>query len=337
MRILTVALMIFSASVAVCGDMQRASLFEVAHSAVLQSKLTQLGGVPFHLKARIVETTNPESTYKAGIEEYWVAPEKWRRTIHSPEFSQTLVTNGTAVFEKNDGDYYPWWLEDLVTAIFDPLPMVDQLKRVNAQIEQPTASEHSSTCSRLQSKEGYLVFCFKGRQGVLDYVVTPGYDATFKDYEEFKGKQIPRRIVIDPEPGTTIEAKITELTELLDADAQLFAVPEPTPPDQHLGSVRVDEETARKLVINTPEITWPAVGKNPTSGKMALFISVDRAGHVREVWPGGSDNSDLEDPAREQVRKWQFKPAGVKGVPVQMETILTFAFQTKLDIPHKKP
>jgi hypothetical protein len=32
--------------------------------------------------------------YHADIEEYWVAPDKWRRTVKTSNFSQTLIVNG---------------------------------------------------------------------------------------------------------------------------------------------------------------------------------------------------------------------------------------------------
>lgn len=155
-------------------DRQMVSLSRVASHAIEQSKLTIQGSVPFHLKASIVETTNPDSTYKAEIDEYWLSPEKWRRTIQSLGFSQTLIVNGDKLSEKDTGDYYPWWLNELVIAIFDPLPMLDQLKQINAQIAEPRGSGGSSVCARLQSKPGILVFCFKSAQGLLDYVVSPG-------------------------------------------------------------------------------------------------------------------------------------------------------------------
>jgi len=62
-----------------------------------------------------------------------------------------------------------------------------------------------------------------------------------------------------------------------------------------------------------------------------MYVSVDRSGHVRETIPLNSDNSDLNDPARRQVEKWQFKPAISGGVPVQVESILTFAFSSKVE------
>jgi hypothetical protein len=223
------------------GDTKPVPLTEVAQHAVEQSKLTSPGSSPFHLKAKIVETTNPDSTYKAEVEEYWVSPEKWRRTITSPDFSQILTANGDRISEQDKGDYFPWWLNDLITAIFDPLPMLDSLSKVSASMQKPSGSERSDSCARWQIKVGtppvensaFLVFCFEGSHGLLDYVVTPGYDANFKDYRDFKRKRIARRLVIDPEPGTTIEAKITELDELTSVDESLFSVQQSTPATEH--------------------------------------------------------------------------------------------------------
>jgi hypothetical protein len=323
------------------GDTKTVPLAEVAQHAVEQSKLTLPGSFPFHLKARIVETTNPDSDYKAEIEEYWVSPEKWRRTISSPGFSQTLIVNRDQISEQDKGDYFPWWLNDLVTAILDPLPILESLKNVNASMQRPSGSEHSNSCARLQTKVGtppaensaFLAICFEGSRGLLESAFTPGYDAQFKDYRDFKNKRVARRFVIDPEPGTTIEANITGLDALTNPDESLFAVQQSTPAMERIGRIQVSEATVRGLSEYTPDILWPSVRSGKTSGVLSVYISVDRSGRVREAWPLNSDNAGLEDPAREQVMKWQFKPAKMRDVPVQTETVLTFAFSTKIGDP----
>lgn len=58
---------------------------------VVQATLAP-GSVPFHIKAVITEGRNTEPI--GHVEMYWVAPNKWRRTIESDDFSQTLVVNG---------------------------------------------------------------------------------------------------------------------------------------------------------------------------------------------------------------------------------------------------
>ncbi len=323
------------------GDTKTVPLAEVAQHAVDQSKLTSPGSSPFHLKATIVETTNPDSTYKGEIEEYWISPEKWRRTIASPGFSQTLIVNGDQVSEQDKGDYLPWWLNDLITAMFDPLPILDSLTKLSASMPKPSGSEYSNSCARFQTRVGtppaensaFLVFCFEGSHGLLESATTPGYEAEFKDYRDFKNKRVARRLVIYPEPGTTIEAKVTELAELTNPDESLFAVAQATPPTERIGSISVPEATVRSLSEYTPDILWPSVRSGNTSGVLSMYISVDRSGHVREAWPLNSDNAGLEDPAREQVMKWQFKPAKIHDAPVQIESVLTLAFNTKIGDP----
>lgn len=219
--------------------------------------------------------------------------------------------------------------------------MLDSLRDLQASMPKPSGSEHSSSCARLQMKVGtppaensaFMVFCFEGSHGLLESAVTPGYGAEFKDYRDFKTRRIARRLVIYPEPGTTIEAKVTELTELTSPDESLFTVQKSTPPTERTARTVVSEGTARSLLESAPDILWPSVRSGKTSGVLSIYISVDRSGHVRETWPLNSDNAGLNDPARDQVMKWQFKPAKMHDVPVQIETVLTLPFNTKIGDP----
>src|SRR5438046_3739483 len=74
--------------------------------ALDQSALTGANAKPFHLKVHLFESTNPPSPYRADIEEYWVSPRQWRRSIETPEFKQTLIASGDQISEQNTGDYY---------------------------------------------------------------------------------------------------------------------------------------------------------------------------------------------------------------------------------------
>ena len=94
------------------------------------------------------------------------------------------------------------------------------------------------------------VLCFTGKKALLSSVFTKGYAAEFKEYKSFGDKRVARRIVNDPEPGTTIEAEITELTEFSHPDEQIFTVQQTTPLAERIKSVRVDEDTLRKLSLS---------------------------------------------------------------------------------------
>jgi len=316
------------------------SINQAVENAVQQSKLTLAGGAQFHLKAHITNVGTPRPEYSADVEEYWVSPEKWRRTVQSSGFSQTLIVNGGKVSEKLTGDYYPFWLHDLVTALFDPLPMADQLKLMQGQIEIPEDSTKSNSCMNMQVKAGIapaqnnvgLAFCFGGKGGLLQAVVTPGYKAVFDDYRAFGKKIVARTIKAEFAPGLVITAKVAELAELPSPDEKLFTIEAVTPPAEQMKTVQVAEGTTRALALNTPTLVWPTVREGKTEGVMSVYVSVDRSGHVREVWPLASNNPELNEAAREQLLHWEYKPYN-NGGPSQMEAVLTFAFATHIENP----
>jgi hypothetical protein len=336
MRVALTFLLLAVAIPALAGDAGRVSLAEIANRAVQQSKLTLPGSKPFHLIAQIVETTDPKSDFHAKIEEYWLSPKKWKRTIESPNFSQSLIVNGDAISEKDTGDYFPFWLNELVTAVFDPLPMLDALKHTDSQLPKPQGSS-STTCADLHAAVDRWVICFSGDHGVLSSVFTKGYAVEFKEYKNFGDKRVPRSIVADPEPGTRLEARITELSELTQPDEQMFAIQEVTPLSGRIKSVMVDEEMFRKMALGSTEIDWPPTGGGPDTGGCAVYASADRSGEVREVWPEECDSTGLQDPLRDAVKKWRLKPAVFDGVPVQVEALLGFTFHTRVDNSHPLP
>ena len=313
------------------------SLAEAADKAVQQSKLTLPGGKPFHLRAEILEPNERGSDFRASVEEFWVSPAKWKRTISSPDFSQTLVVNGDSVSETDTGDYFPFWLNTLVTAMVDPLPMLSTLKLSQSQIPKPRGGANSTACGDLHTRVDRWVICFEGDRGLLTSVFTKGYAAEFKDYKKFGEKHVARLIVTDPEPGTTLEARVITLTDFNQPDDPMFTVKDPTPPAGQIRSVRIDEDAFRKLVDGSTEIDWPPTGGGLATGGCAVYVSADRTGHVREAWPEGCDNAGLQDPLREMVKKWRLNPAINKGVPVQVEALLGFTFHTTVDNSHPLP
>jgi hypothetical protein len=331
-------LMLFSLC-AIAQQEKQVPFFQVAQHAVEQSQITLPGSTPFHLKAHIAAAGNASGNYTADVEEYWLSPTKWRRSIQSPNFSQTLIVNGETISEQDTGEYYPFWLRDLVTALFDPLPMLQQLKGFHDSIDVPTDSLQSNSCLNMNVPAGVApvkttisyAFCFQGRGGRLQYVLTPGYRAHFEDYKPFQSRSVARQITFDPDPQTKIEARITELSELNNPDESLFAAPASSSGGA-LKSQQIGEPTARSILLSSPEIAWPEVREGKTQGILSFYVSADRSGQVREVWPLTPGNPELVRAAREQVLQWHFKPY-VNGIPMQMESVLTLPFNAKQGPP----
>jgi len=331
----------------------------VGEGVELAAKLSQLTlprSKPFHLKATIAELDSPDSDYKAEVEMYWAAQDRWRRTIKSPDLSQTMVVNGDTVSEQNQGGYFPWWLNDFVIAMFQlappeirqlktPLPDLEAMQKEFAKKLPPglrgLRMDTGRQCVRGEESAGippvhntiFTSVCFENPSGLVQSVIAPHFSAEFGDFRAFKGKNVARKITLEPEPGTKIEARITELSELENVDPALFAVQAAPAPQDRIVRIRLSEGAARDALLAKPEIAWLPVRDGKTSGTLSLFVSIDRQGHVRETWPLNSDNPFPEDQARKEVALWRFKPFVIDGAPAQVETILTFAFQTKIGSP----
>src|SRR4051812_7228959 len=293
---------------------------------------------PFHLRVHVFESTNPQSDYRAEIEEFWVSDSQWRRSIDSPDFKQTIVHNHDQLSEFDDGEYYPLWLKNVVTALVDPVPNRQHWNQLGAQITQITLPNgmRSDACAREKFKIGsdavqndaFANVCFDG-EGLLKFVGSPGYGMEFHDYKKFSKRMVPRTMREDPEPGTTIMANVVLLDELKNPGPSLFSVSEPTPAEKRVQSVVVSQQTIESFVIGPPEIVWPPVGSGKTAGLLSMYVSLDRKGNVREAYPLNSDNAGLQDAARDQLLKWKLKPIVVDGISVQAESALSFRFGTQ--------
>ena len=308
---------------------------DLPKKAIERSQLTLTGSRPFMLKARVVEATNLENeNYRADIEEYWAGPDKWRRTVKTNKFSEILVVNGEKIGEQITGDYYPNWLRTIVTAIFDPGSQLDGVDLTRSS-DNPMVGG-SQICRRFTFMAGvapvsnkvFSSFCFQ--DGLLESIGMPGFRASYKNYKNFAGKRVARTIGEYIESGTELEATITDLKELNSSDETQFAIPGASAP---LQTVKVREETLRGLALSGTEIAWPPVRSGATKGTLSLYVCLDRTGRIREVYELNSSNAGLSEFARDQVMKWQFKTALSQGVPVQVESILTFAFDTALGDP----
>ena len=168
--------------------------------ALEESALTGASAKPFHLKVHLFESTNPPSPYQAEIEEYWVSPQQWRRSIDSPHFKQTLIVSGDQVSEQNDGAYYPLWLKSFITGIFNPVPNADQWNKLDARITQVKLlnGQRSDACARMQFKVGsetvkndaFASICSMAPAG-SSLLGRLAYSMEFHDYEPFGGKRLP--------------------------------------------------------------------------------------------------------------------------------------------------
>ncbi len=80
---------------------------EVLAHAEAMSALHEAHTPPYHLKASIVETTNPQSEYHGEIEEFFQSEKNWRRTVTAPGLVWTQEVRGSHISDEYTGDYAP--------------------------------------------------------------------------------------------------------------------------------------------------------------------------------------------------------------------------------------
>jgi hypothetical protein len=127
-----------------CGGL--AALVNAQNSSFpVQGTLTEPGATPFYLQATITKRGDPSEHIE--VEMSWISPTKWRRTIHSAEFSQTVIVNGDKVFEEDSDDYFPLGVHTLVTAMVDPVPVVGAIRMGDQVMTKANgASDESGKC-----------------------------------------------------------------------------------------------------------------------------------------------------------------------------------------------
>lgn len=67
------------------GDLQK---------ALQASTLGQPGAKPFHIRVEISQTAGPSGDYNAVIEETWISPTQWVRTVKSSKLMQETLVDG---------------------------------------------------------------------------------------------------------------------------------------------------------------------------------------------------------------------------------------------------
>jgi TonB family protein len=304
----------------------------VLRELVRRSTLAEPDGKPFYLRAKVLNAKQADWEYNAEVEEYWVSPTKWRRTIRSKGFSQTLIVSGDQRFEQNTGDYFPPDVERLIVSLVDPIPVnvLQAFEKLSMEIQKPDGKTGQCFVDQyFDDQHGERVraaVALDSRTGLLNYLWFPGWSVgVLADYRSFHYKLVAWKTKDNP-----VNAEVEDLKDLDHPDESLFAVKEGSPPSEQIRTVLVSGTEYKKQLSNAAELKWPAVSGPPDSGTVKVKIVIDRNGHVREARSYVASNSELKDWTVEQVKGWEFKPYLVDGAAVQVETTLDIDFKTEL-------
>jgi TonB family protein len=299
-----------------------------------KSNLTAPGSAPFHLKLSAKETRQNDPQLQADLEIWWAAPDKWRREIKSPAFSQAAVQNGQGYYENNSGDYMPFWLNELIQAAIDPIP----LEALKSELQSEQVEFNRRGCAEWQTyfaAEGEQIdqhneVCFNSDGTVGRFFTRPG-SAQLESYQKFQGKWTASSISVWPGGPKDVRGTVYVL-EKLKADGDQFAIPKDGGLPSRMRFVLVPQNALDSYKLDSPPMEWPVLHNFPAKGAVTVDLKIDRNGNIREVGSPISHNVIINDAVKAQIAKWKFKPYPNAEAPVQVDTNITLRWDAKMEL-----
>jgi hypothetical protein len=300
--------------------------------AVERSTLDQPGTKPFHLKATVAPSfeRDKESGRTGEVEIWWASPTQWKRELRSPEFHQVQIVDGSHDWQKNDGDYFPQWLQQTALELIKPVPPLDEVleQAKAAEIRRIGPMTNLSWTTQSGTAEVHNILrsavALANSTGLLLYAGGLGWGGEFKDYVDFHGRMIARTVNV----GTPqVTAKMTTLEDLGAMPAGFFDASAAGGDPHPLQTVLMDETSLRRNLLPTEPVSWPALQDGPLEGNVTTEVIVDREGRVRDIGTVVSENSAVNEAGRHAILALRFKPFLVDGVPVQVMSQITTPFK----------
>jgi hypothetical protein len=309
------------------------NLAKEVKKAVERSTLDRPGTRPFHLRAALAPSfeRDKESGRTGEVEIWWTSHTQWKREMRSPEFHRIEIVDGAHEWQKNEGGYFPEWLQETAVELIKPVPPLDQvLEQVKgAELRRIGPMTNLSWTTPSGTAEIHNILrssvALQNSTGLLLYAGGLGWGGEFKDYADFHGRMVARTVGV----GTPqVTAKITTLEDLGEIPAGFFDTAAKGGDSQILQTVLMDETSLRRNLLPMEPLSWPPLQDGSLEGNVTTQIVVDREGKVREIGTLISENSGVNDAGMHAVVTLRFKPFLVDGVPVQVMSQLTIPFKT---------
>jgi len=300
--------------------------------AVERSTLDQPGTKAFHLKATLAPSfeRDKESGRTGEVEIWWESPTRWKRDVRSPGFHQIEIVDGSHDWQKNEGDYFPQWLQQTALELIRPVPplneVLDQAQR--AEVRRIGPMTHLSWTTPSGTSEVHNILrssvALQNSTGLLLYAGGIGWGAEFKDYADFHGRLVARTVNVGSPQAT---AKVTTLEDL-GVPADFFDTTGKDGDSHPLRTVLIDETSLRNNLLPIEPVSWPPLQDGPLEGNVTSQIVVDLNGKVRQIGTLVSENSGVNEAGGQAIAAMRFKPFLVDGIPVQVMSQVTVPFKT---------
>lgn len=301
---------------------------QVNHTCALRGD----GAQPFHLQVSFLASGSAEFVGKGTYEEIWLGPRRWKREVHFGEFSSVEAREEDQHRIQSSNVYVPKRVMELVSLLncqIDP----DQ-KKVKWHFDPQSSSSAWTFTAKGKNDELSSRLIFYHNPQLLGAIVNEEGTKLFSGYRELDGHYIPFNFLMqDAQAHELLKATVESFTlkpsipesliaNLKDDSGLSLAIPKfsGNPADTNIGS-------APKL-IRSQDPYFPAT-KSGKLGRLTVMITliVDASGEPREPEVVLSASPDFDSAALSAVKKYQFRPAMLRGKPVQTRISVQVVFR----------
>jgi hypothetical protein len=296
------------------------------------------GSQPFHLMLHVTPPSRDEenpaldaeasAAMQAQVEVYWLNAITYRTEIHTPQFTQTRIVNGSVVEEHDSGDFYPRWLQNFVDAVLEPVPKATVLRKQPGTV--PVSLESHACISGPDDDETQTAqVCFQNTEPRLASGLDFSRYVSFDDFAPFGAQQVPRTLINVLPADILVHGRITALEPLPQSAYAKLKAMKFTPLTEQISTRLVSRTMARTLLDTSQPAQTRLASYSPSSEPTTepeyhttVYIRTDRTGRVREAYPENADVYGEHHAAIARAMTLHFKPLMVNGVPQQMEAPL---------------
>ncbi len=320
-------------------DQDQAELKQRMQQAIEATSLDLSGTKPWHLKLSVVK--NPDDltqVEETTIEEWWAAPNLWRRTYTTATGSYADLHTDEGLFRTKDAKRVSPEARALFQQVVHPLPRIESLDQLHFSSRTETVGGRTMDCvsttrllAPVQAKQGpnlpptsVLTYCFEPGRPMLRVTRLP-WDAVLvgTSMGKFQDRSVPIALT-QQGPRGKLEAKVVQLTTQ-DLTAADFPIGDQMEKVSDRIGLSGGVVTGRKIKGSNPQ--YPLEAKmNHISGTVVLSAVIGTDGKIGSLELLSSPDPALTKASMKAVSDWEYTPYLMNGKPVEIETTITVNF-----------
>ncbi|HEV3512871.1 MAG TPA: energy transducer TonB [Candidatus Sulfotelmatobacter sp.] len=295
---------------------------ELLAKAVTLQDIRAADAKPFHLRLRIHTQGIVAKPADGTYDEVWLGPNKWRREISFPGFTQVVVGDQNSAWLSRNLDFRPR-LAYLITLAIDRFIHPELLpKEAVGSVRERKKKGEALRCAELRlSSVVDRQVCFD-QSGVLvsDEGESQYPDFEYSDYANFEGRVFPRSIHVNESGREVLSMTADDPSVPHDTSPQLF--------EHDPGAVQIApcEQLPSNLVKKVPPHYPEDARHNGQRGTVILYVFLSADGQVGRVRVLQGVSPSLDQATIEAVRQWEYVPVkcGTAPLPTEVEVRVNY-------------